>query len=137
RTPSDYLPEAVLAAERILQERGISKEEIIDEEWKIAQIEMSDAIRKSSRSDYAAWMRELFGGERLTSASERWFGVVLLLYSLCYLFNVFVTFRRIAWLYRCPDCPHTGAIVVPDLGFALYSTVCLYCILKQFWLGWS
>ncbi len=28
KTPSDYLPEAVRAAERILKERGITKEEI-------------------------------------------------------------------------------------------------------------
>lgn len=37
RTPSDYMPEAVKAAERILKERGIAKEEIAAEEWVIAQ----------------------------------------------------------------------------------------------------
>ena len=48
RTPGDYLPEAVEAAERILRERGISPEEIAAEEWLIAQKEMADGLRKQT-----------------------------------------------------------------------------------------
>ena len=65
RTPSDYMPEAVAAAELILRERGISREEIAAEEWVIAQKEMADGIRKSRRRDYRAWAGELFGRDRL------------------------------------------------------------------------
>lgn len=45
RSPWDYLPEAVTAAQLVLKERGITAEEIAAEEWNLAQKEMSDALQ--------------------------------------------------------------------------------------------
>jgi len=61
RTPSEYLPEAVAAAQRILMERGITKEEIATEEWALAQKEIADGLRRGRLRDYREWIGELFG----------------------------------------------------------------------------
>jgi len=62
RTPSDYLPEAVAAAEKILRERGVTREQITAEEWVIAQKEIADGLRRGRLREYTAWIGELFGG---------------------------------------------------------------------------
>ena len=138
RTPSDYLPEAVSAAQRILMERGITKEEIAAEEWAIAQKEMGDGIKRHRRRDYAAWIGELSGRDLPANPSERWLTVFLLLYVVYYCYSIFVVIRQLAWLYRCTNCPpFSGALLTDDLVFAGYISLCLYCILRQLWLGWS
>ncbi len=45
RSPWDYMPEAVAAAELVLKERGLTADEIAVEEWNLAQKEMSDALQ--------------------------------------------------------------------------------------------
>jgi len=138
RTPSDYMPEAVSAAQRILKERGIAKEEIAAEEWAIAQKEMGDGIKRHRRRDYAAWISDLFGRDVPTNPSERWLTVFILLYGIYYLYSIFDVIRHLTWLSRCTVCPpFIGARVTDDLTFAGYISLCLYCILRQRWLGWS
>jgi len=137
RTPSDHLPEAVSAAQRILNERGIPKEEIDAEEWAIAQKEMQDGITRHSRRDYAAWIGELFGRDLPVNSSETWLLVFILLYGIYYLYNIFVVINQLAWLYNHGSSTFGKALLVSDLVFACYITLCLYCILRQLWLGWS
>ncbi len=137
RTPSDYMPEAVSAAERILKERGIAKEEIDAEEWAIAQKEMEDGINRHKRRDYAAWIGELFGRDLSSDSSETWLMAFILLYSIYYLYNIFVVIRQIAWLYKHGSSSFGTALLISDLILASYITLCFYYILKQLWLGWS
>jgi hypothetical protein len=138
RTPADYLPEAVVAAQRILRERGISKEEIAAEEWIIAQKEMADGLRRGRRRDYRAWIEEVFGRERLTSPSERWFVLVLLTYACYYAYTMFVIMRQLFWLFRIADRGSVPGWWLPwELFLAVYITVCMFCLLRQQWLGWS
>jgi hypothetical protein len=138
KTPSDYMPEAVIAAERILKERGISREEIAAEEWVIAQKEMSDGLRKSRRGDFLSWVGALFGRDKLSSPGERGFAVFLLCYCLFYVYMMYAFVSQLAWLSHCVYCPPSpGTLIAWNLGMGLYMTVCLYCILRQVWLGWS
>ena len=138
KTPSEYMPEAVKAAERILRERGITQEQIAAEEWAIAQKEMADGLRKNSRRDYAAWFGEIFGKDVLSNPAHRWLTLLLVLYGLFYTYYTYVVIVQLAWLYRCAYCPpFSRSLLVSDLTFLVYTTVCLYCILKQRWLGWS
>ena len=138
RTPSEYMPEAVRAAERVLRERGITAEQIAAEEWAIAQKEMADGLRRNSRRDYAAWLGELFGKDVLTNPAHRWFTILLVLYGLFYTYNTYAVISQLVWLSRCMQCPpYSSALVASNLVFEAYTTICLYCILKQRWLGWS
>lgn len=138
RTPSEYLPEAVAAAQRVLIERGITKEEIATEEWALAQKEIADGLRRGRLRDYREWIGELFGREKLTNASDVWFTVFLVLYGLYYVYIMYVTITELAWLTHCEYCPDSpGRVVAWDVGIAVYFTVSLYGVLKQVWLGWS
>jgi hypothetical protein len=137
KTPSDYMPEAVSAAERILKERGIAKEEIAAEEWAIAQEEMQAGIKKHSRRDFAASIGELFGRDLQANPSETWLMVFILLYGIYYLYNIFVVISQLAWLYKHGSPSYGRSLLVSDLVFACYITLCLYYILRQLWLGWS
>jgi hypothetical protein len=138
RTPSEYMPDAVKAAERILKERGITQEEIAAEEWAIAQKEMADGLRRNSRRDYAGWIGEIFGKDVLTNPSHRWFTILLVLYGLYYTYYTYAVISQLVWLSRCMQCPpYSSALLASNLVFESYITLCLYCILKQRWLGWS
>ncbi|HXB09065.1 MAG TPA: hypothetical protein VNW04_18190 [Puia sp.] len=121
KTPSDHMPEAVVAAERILKERGISREEIAAEEWVIAQKEMSDGLRKSRQRELLSWA-----------------GAFLLFYCLYYIYTIYVIISQLVWLANCTNChPSPGSYLAFNLGLAVYITVSLYCIFRQLWLGWS
>lgn len=138
RTPSDYLPEAVTAAGKILQERGITQEQIAEEEWAIAQQEMSDGIRKHERRDFTAWIENLFGTDLNSDPSVKWLIAFIILYALFYAYNIFIIFRQIAWVIRCIDCPpYAHSLMTFDLIFACYTTISFYFILKQKWIGWT
>jgi hypothetical protein len=137
RTPSDYLPEAVSAAERILRERGVTREQIAAEEWVIAQKEMADGLKRNSRRDYLGWLEELFGREQLMSPSERWYAGLLLVYGIYYTYSIYVTIRHLIWMARSPYLVVTGSYIAWNWGFAIYLTISLYFVLKQRWLGWS
>ena|GEM_PF-1778061 len=138
RTPSDYLPEAVHAAETILRERGITKEQIAAEEWVIAQKEISDGLRRGRMREYKAWIGELFGGERITPRTDRWLTVLLVLYGCYYTYTMFVIIRQMNWFFRIADRDSVpGWFTGSELILAVYITVCMYCLLKQLWLGWS
>jgi len=138
RTPDDYLPEAVAAAERILRERGISREEIGVEEWLIAQKEMADGLRKERRFGWRAWVQDLFGRNRFGSPEERWYGGFLICFCLFYVYQMYRLISELSWLSDCKYCPPKyGTLIAMDLFFVAYATVCLYFILRQAWLGWS
>lgn len=138
RTPSDYLPEAVAAAEKILRERGVTREQISAEEWVIAQKEIADGLRKGRMREYTAWIGELFGGDRLTPGTDRWLTVLLVVYGCFYTYTMFVIIRQSVWFFRLANRDVVpGSFFAGNLIFAAYITVCLYCLLKQRWLGWS
>ena len=141
RTPEDYLPEAVVAAERILRERGISREEIAAEEWIIAQKEMVDGLQKVRRRDLAGRIRELFELDRSgrpAGRAERWYTAFLLFYGLYFVYTMSVSISRLVWQAHCTDCVSSPvSFLAWNLGFAIYVTVTLYYILRQAWLGWS
>ena len=137
RTPSDHLPEAVAAAEKILQERGISREQIAEEEWVIAQKEIADGLKRGRRREYTAWIGELFGGERLTPRTDRWLTILLVAYGCFYFYTIYITIRELVFLYRCTSCGPVQWIVAGILVDAAVATLCLYYLLKQRWLGWS
>lgn len=138
RTPSDYLPEAVAAAEKILRERGVTREQIAAEEWVIAQKEIVEGLKRGKLREYTAWIGELFGGDRLTPRTDRWLTLLLVVYGCFYSYTIFVIIRQLAWLYRCTTCDTVpGSFVLGNLALAVYTTLCLYCLLKQVWLGWS
>ena len=76
-------------------------------------------------------------GDRMTPKTDRWLTVLLIVYALYYTFNMFVVIRQLAWVLRRGDVSYGGSLLVWDLCFATYITICLYCVLKQVWLGWS
>src|ERR1700744_5427808 len=83
RSPWDYLPEAVAAAQRVLRERGVSAEEVAAEEWNLAQQEMSDALAKDRASDYFGWLRELLPSWEENMPKKRaWIYIFLLAYAI-------------------------------------------------------
>ncbi len=137
RTPADHQPEAVTAAERILKERGITRAEIAAEEWDLAQKEMADALKRPRRSDFIAGIKELFGNEKLTSPSDRWFLALLVLYGCYYTYHMYITIKQDVWLFQCKECSFLPDALAWDLGYATYITLCLYFLLKQKWPVWS
>jgi glycosyltransferase involved in cell wall biosynthesis len=137
RSPWDYLPEAVAAADRVLRERGISVEEIAAEEWNLAQKEMSDALAKRRFGDYFEWLWELLRVDRSKEPAEKWFGFFILLYSLYYVYDLYVCTQTVVFYFRCKICTEWRTPVFWDAGISIYSTICLYLVLKQKRLGWS
>jgi uncharacterized membrane protein len=89
RTPGDYQPEAVAAAAKILRERGIALEEIADEEWKLAQKEMADALSRQRIGDYTRWIGDLFRPNEWQDHPERWFKALLVLYGIYFIYSFF------------------------------------------------
>jgi hypothetical protein len=137
RSPWDYLPEAVAAADRVLRERGISVEEIATEEWNLAQKEMSDALARRRFGDYFNWIWELLRVDRSKEPAEKWFGLFIVLYSLYYVYELFVCTRTIVFYSRCEICTEWRTPVFWEAGTGIYSTICLFFVLKQKQLGWS
>jgi len=137
RSPWDYLPEAVTAATRVLKERGITSEEIAAEEWNLAQKEMSDALTRRRFGDYFNWFWELLRVDRSKEPAEKWFGLFIALYSLFYVYDLYVCMQTIVFYSRCKICTEWRYPVFWDAGIAIYSTICLYLVLKQKQLGWS
>lgn len=137
RSPWDYLPEAVKAAELVLRERGITPEEIAAEEWVLAQKEMSDALAKRRFGDYFEWFWELLRVDRSKEPAEKWFGLFILFYSLYYVYDLYACTETIVFYSRCTSCTEWRYPVFWDAGIAIYSTICLFLVLKQKQLGWS
>jgi hypothetical protein len=137
RSPWDYLPEAVTAATRILKERGITAEEIAAEEWTLAQKEMSDALAKRRFGDYFDWFWELLRVDRSKEPAEKWFALFIMLYSLHYVYNLYHCTESIAYFVRCESCRGWKPLIIWDVGVSIYSTICIYLVLKQKRLGWS
>jgi hypothetical protein len=137
KSPWDYQPEAIRAAERVLRERGISAEEIAAEEWALAQNEMLEAATKKRFSDYFEWIGELFRLDGSKGPAEKWFGLFLLFYGLYYVCSLYQDVRFVVWYYRCVDCREAGPAVCQTVIFQLYFTVTLFLVLKQRFLGWA
>ena len=136
RSPWDYLPEAVAAAERVLRERGIPAEEIAAEEWNLAQKEMLDAATKRRFSDYFDWVGEVFDFDKKEGLAERRFKVFLLLYSIWYLVSMYGVIRQISYLIRCTSCDHTTKPLIWDFSYSTYVTMGLFFVMKQKTVGW-
>ena len=137
KSPRDYLPEAVTAAERVLRERGVPEEEIAAEEWKLAQKEMSDAASKRRFSDYFDWMREIFNIDHQEGLAERRFKIFIVLYSLWYLFAMYATIKEVVFLMRCTVCDHATRALGWGLTYIIYLTLGLFFVMKQKKLGWA
>jgi hypothetical protein len=137
RSPWDYLPEAVTAAQQILRERGISAEEIAAEEWKLAQKEMSDALTEKRFSDYFDWVRELFPSAEEGPRSRPWIYLFLLSYALYYVYNIYLVVATLAYFARCEACSHTGFAIFALVVESVYLTATLFFLLKQKPLGWA
>jgi hypothetical protein len=137
RSPWDYLPEAVTIAQQILVERGVSAEEIGAEEWKLAQKEMLDAATKKHFGDYFEWVGELLQLDRFKGPTERWFAVLVLVYGIYYVYNLYDSVQLVVFYNRCEECREMKPTVLWSEGFFFYSTFSLYLILKQKPLGWS
>lgn len=136
KSPWDYMPEAVTAAQRILHERGISMEEIAAEEWNLAQKEMLDAATKRRFADYFDWVGEIFRVERSMGPAEKWFGVFLLFYALYYTYDLFQGVRLVVFYLRCKECYSMVTAVYYEVFFEVYATLALLFVLKQKRLGW-
>lgn len=138
RSPWDYLPEAVTAAQLVLKERGITAEEIAAEEWNLAQKEMSDALAKRRFGDYFDWVRELLpssaGNDRM---SRPWIYVFLLGYALFYVCNIYLIIRTVVYFARCEACHDTGFLELSSFLEFAYLTATLFLLLKQKPLGWA
>ena len=137
KSPWDYQPEAIRAAERVLRERGISAEEIAAEEWALAQNEMLEAATKKRFSDYFEWVGELFRPAGSRGPAEKWFGLFLLFYGLYYVFNLYQDVRFVVWYYRCVDCREAGPAVCQAVAFQVYYTIALFWVMKQKSIGWA
>jgi len=137
RSPWDYMPEAVAAATRILKERGITAEEIGAEEWNLAQKEMSEALAKKRLGDYFNWFWELLRLDRSQEPAEKWFGLFIVLYSLYYVYNLFQSMQMIVYFVRCESCRLGAEMIIVEAAVSIYSTICLFLVLKQKRLGWS
>ena len=139
RTPNDYAPDAVNVAKQILWERGISLEEIDAAEWELAQAEMAAAIGKPRISDYIERMTEVFRPERGDSseATPVWFMVLLVLYGLYFIVNMYAFIRLLFAFHRCIDCALDIRVIGWSILFEVYVTVCFYLLLKQKFLGWT
>jgi len=138
RSPWDYLPEAVAAADRVLRERGISMEEIAAEEWNLAQKEMSDALARRRFGDYFDWVKELLPstvGEG--PATRPWIFIFLLGYAIFYVCNIYLIIKTTVIFARCETCHDTGYIEFADFLEFAYLTVTLLLLLKQKPLGWA
>lgn len=138
RSPWDYLPEAVTAAQRILRERGVSAEEIAAEEWALAQREMSDALEKDRAGDYFGWLRELLPEKVSEGLAVRpWVYIFLLLYALYYVYRIFHIIGTLVYFARCEVCRDTAGAVFSLLFDFVYLTTTLFLLLKQKPLGWA
>lgn len=137
KSPWDYQPEAVRAAERILRERGVSTEEIAAEEWALAQNEMLEAATRKQFSDYFDWVGDLFQIDLSKGPAEKWFGLFLLFYGLYYVYYLYRYMILVVSYYRCTDCRGISSFVL-DMGVLhLYYTVTLFWVMKQKPLGWA
>jgi len=140
RTPNDYAPDAVIVAKNILNERGISLQEMDAAEWEVAQAEMAAAIGKPRVSDYIERITELFRPDRSDGPvvySPPWFKLLLVLYGIYYTVNLYSVIRYMVFLHRCIDCMPNVSGIVWDVCFAVYITACIYLLLKQKRLGWA
>jgi len=137
KSPWDYQPEAIRAAERVLQERGVSADEIAAEEWALAQNEMLEAATRKRFSDYFDWVGELFRIDGSRGSAEKWFGLFLLFYGLYFVYKLSQDVRFVAFYYRCTSCREMGPAVFQAVAFQVYFIVALFWVLKQKSIGWA
>lgn len=139
RTPNDYAPDAVTVAKNILKERLVSLEEMDAAEWELAQAEMAAAIGKPRITDYIERFTEVFRPERgqASEAGPGWYTLLLVLYGVYYIFNIYSVTRYLVYLHRCKTCMPDNAGIGWNLSLAIFNTLCFYHVLKQRSLGWA
>jgi hypothetical protein len=139
RTPNDYAPDAVMVAQRILKDRRVSVEEMDAAEWELAQAEMAAAIGKPRIADYLERFVEPFLPERgkVSEASPGWYTVMLVLYGIYLVFNVYSVTSYVVFLRRCEDCLPDPAGQAWKICLAVYITVCFYLQLKKKSVAWA
>ena len=139
RTPNDYAPDAVTVAKNILKERLVSPEEMDAAEWELAQAEMAAAIGKPRFTDYIERFTEVFRPERgqASEAGPGWYTLLLVLYGIYYIFNIYSVTRYLVYLHRCETCLPDKAGIGWNLSLASFITICFYLVLKQKSVGWA
>lgn len=136
--PSDYAPEAVALAERILEGRAVSDEERYAVAQHYARIGADARSRREARAALREQAADFFEpllrpGERVEP--RKWLNLLLLVLGLQFAWEAYRATYGFLQLLRCPGCTIGPADFLPLLE-VVYLLFAFYGLLRRRRWGW-